>query len=268
CLSQEIGKLEKQREQLPREDTNCSCSAIRTQQQLQPATRRSLSLDVAASIDVTIMTSQPQKIPTRLIRPILINGQPVRRLLLGRSSASMLGLFVIPGVIDLDYEEEIMIMVHTPYPPVKVSKGKRLAQLIPLPLMTKGLMPLKKDPRRQGSFSSTRELTLLTIDLTTCPKKPCRLSFQNRSITLIGLLDMGADTCIIALGEWPLDWPVQPSAITVTGIGGMTLANRTPVLKVEIDSKQAAASFSIAPLPPTVACLISRDVLSQLGLVL
>ncbi|NXR57214.1 POK9 protein, partial [Hippolais icterina] len=144
----------------------------------------------------------------------------------------------------------------------------RLAQLVPLPQMTGGLTPLKQEPRQQGSFGSTGGLALLTIDLSTRPKRSCQLSFQGQSITLIGLLDTGADICVISPGEWPSDWPVQPSTTTVTGIGGMTLANRTPVLKVEIDGKQAAASFSIAPLPPTVKCLIGRDVLSQLGLVL
>lgn len=161
-----------------------------------------------------------------------------------------------------------MIMVQTLYPPVKVSQGQRLAQLIPLPQLTKGLIPLKQSPRGQGGFGSTGGLTLLTIDLSTWPKRLCQLSFQGKSITLLGLLDTGADTCIIAPTEWPSDWPVQPSTTTVTGIGGMTLANCTPVLTVEIEGKLASASFSIALLPPTVKCLIGRDVLAQLGLVL
>ncbi|RMC03755.1 hypothetical protein DUI87_19507 [Hirundo rustica rustica] len=33
-------------------------------------------MDVAAAVDVTIMTTNPLKIPTRLIGPIIINGQP------------------------------------------------------------------------------------------------------------------------------------------------------------------------------------------------
>ncbi|NWY44035.1 POK9 protein, partial [Sylvia atricapilla] len=246
CLSPEVGKLKEQREQWPRGDTSCSCSDDRThQQQLQPATRGSLSLDVAASVDVTIMTNQPQKIPTGLFEPILINGQSVGGLLLGRSSASISKLFVIPSVIDLDYTGEIMIMVYTPYPPVKISKEQRLAQLIPLPQMTRRMPPLKQEPREQGSFGSTERLTLLTIDLSNRPKKPCRLYFQDQSITLTRLLNTGADTSIITPEEWPPHWPVQPSTTTVTGVSGMTLASRTPVLKVEIDGKQATTSFSI-----------------------
>ncbi|RMC04077.1 hypothetical protein DUI87_19414 [Hirundo rustica rustica] len=61
----------------------------------------------------------------------------------------------------------------------------------------------------------------------------------------------------------------QPAAATtVTGVGGMTLASRTLTLTVVIDGKYAQASFSITPLPPTVQCLIGRDVLAQLGIVL
>ncbi|RMC18929.1 hypothetical protein DUI87_03527 [Hirundo rustica rustica] len=33
-------------------------------------------MDVAAAVDVTIMTTNPLKIPTGLIGPIIINGQP------------------------------------------------------------------------------------------------------------------------------------------------------------------------------------------------
>ncbi|NXO96300.1 POK9 protein, partial [Certhia brachydactyla] len=268
CLPPKVRKLEKQHKQQPRRDTSSSCNASRVHQQLQPATGGSLGLDVAPSVDVTIMTSQPQKIPTGLIGPILINGQPAGCLLIGRSSASMLGLFVLPGVIDLDYEREIMIMIYTPYPPVKITKGQRLAQLLPLPQMTKGLTPLKQEPRAQSSFGSTESLTLLTIDLSTRPKRPCQLRFQNHSITVLKLLYTETDTSIIAPTEWPSDCPIQPSMTTVTGIGSMTLANRTPTLTVEIDGKQASVSFSIAPLPPTVKCLIGRNVLSQLSLVL
>ncbi|RMB96498.1 hypothetical protein DUI87_27031 [Hirundo rustica rustica] len=45
--------------------------------QLRPATSGSLGMDVAAAVDVTIMTTNPLKIPTGLIGPIIINGQPV-----------------------------------------------------------------------------------------------------------------------------------------------------------------------------------------------
>ncbi|RMB96419.1 hypothetical protein DUI87_27094 [Hirundo rustica rustica] len=110
----EVRKLEEQHEQSPRRDTSSGCNA---NEQLRPATSRSLGMDVAAAVDVTIMTTNPLKIPTGLIGPIIINGQPVGGFLLGRSSTTMLGLFVLPDVIDADYCGEIMIMAYTQYPP-------------------------------------------------------------------------------------------------------------------------------------------------------
>ncbi|RMB89447.1 hypothetical protein DUI87_34159 [Hirundo rustica rustica] len=225
-------------------------------------------MDVAAAVDVTIMTTNPLKIPTGLIGPIIINGQPVGGLLLGHSSTTMLGLFVLPGVIDADYCGEIMIMAYTQYPPLQIKKGQRLAQLIPLPQLVKEISPMQHDARNQGGFGSTGGLTLLTINLSTRPWRAVELCRNGQIKKLMGLLDTRADTSIIAPSEWPHDWPLQAAATTVTGVEGMTLASRTPTLTVVIDGKYAQASFSITPLPPTVQCLIGRDVLAQLGIVL
>uniref|UniRef100_A0A8U8B204 dUTPase-like domain-containing protein n=1 Tax=Geospiza parvula TaxID=87175 RepID=A0A8U8B204_GEOPR len=109
---------------------------------LQPATAGSLGMDVASSVAVTLMTTQPEKVPTGIKGPIIIDGQPMGALLLGRSSATMLGLFVLPGVIDADFTGEICVMVYTPFPPIQIEKGQRIAQLVPLEQMTKSLPPL------------------------------------------------------------------------------------------------------------------------------
>ncbi|NWV72336.1 POK9 protein, partial [Malurus elegans] len=154
-----------------------------------------------------------------------------------------------PGVIDPDCKGEIMIMAHTPYPPVRIPKGQRLAQLVPLPQLTKGLPALTHTPRPEGGFGSTGGLTLITLDLSTRPKTSCRLTYQGHSTVLKGLLDTGADSSVIDPAHWPLNWPTLPSPVTVTGIAGMTLAHRTPVLTVEIEGRQASAAFSITPLP-------------------
>ncbi|NXY59018.1 POK9 protein, partial [Callaeas wilsoni] len=123
-------------------------------QHLQPATSGSLGMDLAATIDVTLMTSQPQKIPTGVKGPIRVGGRTMGALLLGRSSASMLGLFVLPGVIDTDYTGEIMIMIYTLFPPIQMNKGQRIAQLIPLEQTTKDLVPARKQERGADGFGS------------------------------------------------------------------------------------------------------------------
>uniref|UniRef100_A0A8C5T730 dUTPase-like domain-containing protein n=1 Tax=Malurus cyaneus samueli TaxID=2593467 RepID=A0A8C5T730_9PASS len=86
------------------------------------------------------------------------------------SSASMMGLFVLPGVVDADFEGEIMIMVYTPFPPVTIQKGQRIAQAVPLPHMTEGITPIKDTPREMGGFGSTGGLTLLTLNLHERPR--------------------------------------------------------------------------------------------------
>uniref|UniRef100_A0A8C3UA08 dUTPase-like domain-containing protein n=1 Tax=Catharus ustulatus TaxID=91951 RepID=A0A8C3UA08_CATUS len=90
-------------------------------QSLQPATAGSLGLDLAAAVDVTFMQ----------------------------------GLFVLPGVIDSDYTGELMIMAFTLFPPFTITKGQHIAQIIPLPQLTKGIAPLCQQPRQDKGFGST-----------------------------------------------------------------------------------------------------------------
>lgn len=224
-------------------------------------------MDLAAAIDVTLYTDRPAKIPTGIKGPIIINGQSFGALLLGRSSASIMGLFVLPGVIDADFIGEIQIMVYTPYPPLKIEKGQRIAQLVPLPQLTAGLVPKLANPRDIKGFGSTG-LTLLTLDLRDRPKKPIKITHHKEDISMMALLDTGADTSIISPKVWPTHWPSYASTQTVTGVGGYTLAKKSPTVTLHIDGQQLITVFSIVPLPPSVSCLIGHDVLSQLGVVL
>uniref|UniRef100_A0A8C3MZC9 dUTPase-like domain-containing protein n=1 Tax=Geospiza parvula TaxID=87175 RepID=A0A8C3MZC9_GEOPR len=132
---------------------------------LQPATAGSLGMDVASSVAVTLMTTQPEKVPTGIKGPIIIDGQPMGALLLGRSLAAMMGLFVLPGVRDADFTGEICVMVYTPFPPIQIEKGQRIAQLVPLEQMTKSLPPRQSQLRGERGFGSTGGLTLLTMNL-------------------------------------------------------------------------------------------------------
>ncbi|NXG46501.1 POK9 protein, partial [Psilopogon haemacephalus] len=248
-------------EKWPRSDTSSRCSTAN----LQPTTTGSLGLDLAAAVDVTFMTSQPQKIPTNVKGPLVIGGKILGALLLGRSSASMLGLFVLPGVIDADYTGEIMIMAYTPFPPIMISKGQKIAQLIPLEQITKDISPLLKEQREDKGFGSLGDLILLTMNLNERPKRKIEIEYQGQRWSFLGLLDTGADSSIISPDRWPKHWPLQPSSITVTGVGGLTLASCTPPLQVKIAGKMITATFSVTTLPPTVSCLIGRDILIQIG---
>ncbi|NXM87826.1 POK9 protein, partial [Oenanthe oenanthe] len=249
CLSLQVGKPQAERIRLCY-DTSGRRKSNGTTACLQPATAGSLGLDLAAAIDVTLYTDQPTKIPTGVKGPIAFGA-----LLLGRSSASILGLFVLPGVIDADYTGEIQIMAHIPYPPLKVEKGQRIAQLLPLPQLTAGLTPKTEIPRDIDGFGSTG-LTLLTLDLRDRPRKTVKITFQGDEIFISALLDTGADTSIVSPEAWPKHWPYYASTQTVTGIGGYTLAKKSPTVTLHIDGQQLTVVFSIVPLPPSVCCLI------------
>uniref|UniRef100_A0A670Z6P1 dUTPase-like domain-containing protein n=1 Tax=Pseudonaja textilis TaxID=8673 RepID=A0A670Z6P1_PSETE len=77
-------------------------------------------------------------------------------LLLPRSSAHKHKLFVVPGVIDSDYEGQIKIQVHSPVPQ-SLKKGDCFAQLLVLPYLSLG----ESDRIHQGGFGSTDTSTTI-----------------------------------------------------------------------------------------------------------
>ncbi|KFP05986.1 hypothetical protein N300_12676, partial [Calypte anna] len=156
----------------------------------------SLGLDLATAVDCTLIDQRPQKIPTGVWGPILVNNKPVGALLIGRSSSIMAGLNVLVGLIDADYIGEISIMVNTLFPPLHIPAQSRIAQLIPLPQSTPALPD--KPERGDRGFGSTGISALLTIDLATRPRKNVTLQWNSETVHLFALLDTGADVSIVA----------------------------------------------------------------------
>ncbi|NXQ77852.1 POK9 protein, partial [Quiscalus mexicanus] len=130
----------------------------------------SLGLDPATSIDCILMDCKPQRIPTGIKGPVTAGGQTMGALLIGHSSASMSGLTILVGRIDADYTGEIQITAQTLFPPLFIPAGSQIAQLIPLPQLTRGTVPLGKQRHGEGSFGSTGTMALLTVDLKHRPK--------------------------------------------------------------------------------------------------
>ncbi|NXG67664.1 POK9 protein, partial [Hemiprocne comata] len=125
----------------------------------------SLGLDLATAIDVTLIDNKPQKVPTGIKGPVIINEQAQGALLLGRSSSGLKGLFVLPGLIDRDYQGEISIVVQTHFPPMHIPKGSRIAQLVPMQQLTDAVTASSPCKRGTRGFGSTGELALLTIPM-------------------------------------------------------------------------------------------------------
>ncbi|NXK98852.1 POK9 protein, partial [Formicarius rufipectus] len=155
-------------------------------------------LDLAAAIDMNLMATEPQLIPTGIKGPVLINNQAVGALIIGCSSTSLAGLFILPGLIDADYEGEIKIIAYTPFPALKINANQRIAQLVPLPQLTAQRPPMFNSKRQEKGFGSTGDNVLLTIDLAKRPRLPVQLQWENELCELPALLDTGADTSIIS----------------------------------------------------------------------
>ncbi|POI22284.1 hypothetical protein CIB84_013970 [Bambusicola thoracicus] len=118
-------------------------------------------------------------------------------LLLGHSSVTRMGLFVLPGVIDADHTGEIKITAWMPSPPCFIPKGQKIVQLVPFHSMAE---PGIGD--QTGGFGSTDKPTVLwTTQVSKYePLLPCLVNSQQ----LLGLVDTGADVTIIKSSEWPL----------------------------------------------------------------
>ncbi|KAF4796737.1 hypothetical protein TURU_081694 [Turdus rufiventris] len=167
---------------------------------LRPATRGSLGLDLAATVDVVLKDNKPIKIPTEVQGPLGLNGQSYGALVLGRSSAALKGLIVVPGVIDADSHEEIMIVAFTHFPPLSIPAGSRIAQLVPVPqLVQEASGPLQ----RMGGFGSTGGQVLLTLSMEQHPLVMALLQQGEDIIHLRVLLDTSADVTIISRYHWP-----------------------------------------------------------------
>lgn len=73
-----------------------------------------------SSITATLLEPSVHWLPTGAFGA---PGQRMHALLLGRASISLMGLFVLPGVVDSDSDHEIMIMAWTPRLPFTVPQG-------------------------------------------------------------------------------------------------------------------------------------------------
>ncbi|NXI51667.1 POK9 protein, partial [Chloroceryle aenea] len=127
----------------------------------------SLGLDLATTIDITLIDKQVTCAPTGVKGPLTWKGQPYGALLMGRSSAAIKGLTIIPGFIDADYTGEIKIMLQTHFPPMMFPAGSCIAQLVPLPQLIQEASVGRAPQRGNQGFGSTEGLALLTVPMNT-----------------------------------------------------------------------------------------------------
>ncbi|NXG57491.1 POK9 protein, partial [Hemiprocne comata] len=181
------------------------------------ATARSAGVDLETALDTTLQDTVVHLVDSNAQGPL---GHNLSALLLGRSSTSRLGIFVLPEVIDADYEGTIKIMVYTLTPPVFIPKGSRIAQLVPF----KPCVPqLGIAERGHGGFGSTRSPQVyLSMEIAKA-KPECEIIMiarnGQRTQTKM-LIDTGADVTIISESQWPRTWPTVLAPSGIFGIGG------------------------------------------------
>ncbi|NXH09979.1 POK9 protein, partial [Bucco capensis] len=186
----------------------------------QPATAGSLGLDLATAVECILLNKQPVAIDSDLKGPLIIDGTKMGAQLIGRSSATMNGITVYPGVIDADYTGTIKIMVKAEPPPITIPKGSKIAQLIPIPQVVKG------QDRMKGSngFGSTGGLVMFSIPLGQRPSTVVSFTRGEQQFQVSALLDTGADVTIVNMKRWSSHWPLQQLGGSVQGAGGIVIS--------------------------------------------
>ncbi|NXI59572.1 POK9 protein, partial [Chloroceryle aenea] len=152
----------------------------------------SLGLDVATAIDIMLTNDKVELIPSDIDGPLSSN-KNIGALLIGTSSASVKGIFVIPGVIDADYEGNIKIMAHAQLTPIWVPKGTKIAQLVAIPI---GWSHRNSKPRT-GGFGSKGDVVCLTLPLKNKPviQMTLKKGIDERRVAM--LADTRADVTVI-----------------------------------------------------------------------
>jgi len=205
----------------------------KTLQSFQHSTAHSAGLDLATATTVTITDGSVNLISTGVYGPLPHN---VCGLLIGHSSTTKSGLFVLPGVIDSDFNGKIKIMVWTPNPPCTIPKGERIAQLILLPYYA---IAADNRQRQEGAFGSTGAPTVFWTQKVLPGQPMLTILINGKPFT--GLVDTVADVPILNQHEWPVTWPLTQVSAAATGVGGLQipLQSAQTLLVEGPDKKQA-----------------------------
>jgi len=186
-------------------------------EQPQTATRGSLGIDLETTIDIVLNDKTVHEIPSNAVKPrINLNGR-MKGLLVEHSSAGVKGLLIVPKFIDVDYEDQIHIMVHTLCPPLFVPKGSKIAQILVIGSSIDH--SLAKTSRENRSLGSTDPAVCFTTKMDHRPDMSVVLSQKNASVHIYAMLDTGADITIVNRGVWPEEWPLSVPTTAIAGWG-------------------------------------------------
>lgn len=196
-------------------------------------------------------------------------GGGLAALVIGRSSASKQGLFVIPGLIDVNYSGVIKIMLKVFTPPVFIPRGSIIAQLIPFFPQ----VPPTSFIQRTGGLGSTGPLVAFTEIMTTNrPTRQVMLQLHTNNIDTVTvhgnmMLDTGADVTVVPVSAWPSQWPLRQLNGSLLGIAGVASTWQS-VEAIQITDQEGNVAITKPYVLNTPLWLLGRDVLSQRNVVL
>ena len=200
-----------------------------------------------------------QAVPTDMSGPLPVGSAG---LVLGRSSSTMRGLLVLPGIIDPDYQGTIRVMCHSPFGIVSIAPGDRIAQLVVLSSLHDRFPAQNKVRGDKGFGSSGVDMAYLSLELTGRPM--CSLEIEGKAFT--GLIDTGADRSVMSQRFWPRNWPLQKASQTLQGLGYQNTPEiSAKTLHWRMEGNKGTFQPFVLDLPIN---LWGRDVQSQLNLIL
>jgi len=252
-----FGKREEERGQRLRVETNESSGQSKSfSQQPQAATRGSLEIDLETTIDVVLNDTTVHEIPSNAVEPRINSNSRMKGLLVGRSSAGVKGLLIVPRVIDANYADQIHIMVHTLCPPLFVPKGSKTAQVLVIGSSIDH--SLTKTSRENRSLDSTDPAVCFTTKMDHRPNVRVVLSQKNASVQIYAMLDTGADITIVSMRVWPEEWPLSVPTTAIAGVGGRSapMMSQYPVQITFPEGQEFSLKVYVMQLPKTLSALI------------
>lgn len=180
-------------------------------------------------------------------------------LILGRSSLNLKGVQIHTGVVDSDFKGEIQLVISSSIP-WSASPGDRIAQLLLLPYIKVGNSEIK----RTGGFGSTDPTgkAAYWANLVSESRPVCKAIIQGKQFE--GLVDTGADISVIALNQWPKNWPKQKAVTRLVGVGTASEVYKSTMILhcLGPDNQESTVQPMITSIPVN---LWGRDLLQQWG---
>uniref|UniRef100_A0A7N9D5B0 human endogenous retrovirus K endopeptidase n=1 Tax=Macaca fascicularis TaxID=9541 RepID=A0A7N9D5B0_MACFA len=180
-------------------------------------------------------------------------------LILGRSSLNLKVVQIHTGVVDSYYKGEIQLVISSSIPWSAIP-GDRVAQLLLLLYIKVG----NSEIQRTGGFGSTYLAGKAAYGASQVSENRPVFKAIIQGKQFEGLVDTGADVSVVALNQWPKNWPKQKVVTRIVSIGTASeVCQSTMILHcLGPDNQESTVQPMITSIPVN---LWGRDLLQQWG---